>query len=40
MRTEYIIEYETKKRIYTITRYYGSIYKKVNWKFKKESSTS
>ena len=39
MKTEYLIQYKTKKRIYTIINYYGSSYKKINWKYKKESET-
>jgi|DEB0MinimDraft_12_1074336.scaffolds.fasta_scaffold47879_2 hypothetical protein len=37
MKTNYFTRYETKKRIYIIERYYGSSYKKINWKYKTES---
>jgi len=37
MKTNYFIKYKNKKRIYIIERYYGSNYKKINWKYITES---
>jgi len=34
MKTNYFIKYQTKKRIYIIEKYYGSNFKKINWKKK------